>query len=65
MRRLLARLLALALTAHAFAQTTPTERAAEILQEIEALQGRTNPTEKARQMASRDDTRRDMKKPAS
>ncbi len=61
MRRLLAFSLTLALTAAAFAQTTPTERAAaaEILQEIEALQARINPTEKAQKMAARNDAQRD------
>ena len=63
MRRLLVLTLALTLAAaaDARAQTTPTERAAaaEILQEIEHLQAQINPTEKARQMASRNDAHRD------
>ena len=47
MRRLLVLAFVLVLVVDATAQTTPTERAAaaEILQEIEALQNRINPTE--------------------
>ena len=61
MRRLLVLTFALALAADATAQTTPTERAAaaEILQEIDELQARINPTENARQMAARSDAHRD------
>ncbi len=53
--------LALAVATPAFAQTTPTERAAasDILEQIDALQARIRPTETAQRLAGRADAERD------